>query len=171
MRLSLEKLEREVEIQEGIFITLKQQLELAKIEEVQKASIIQILDYPQVPLGPNNKNIINGIILAAIFGLGLGVFVGFIRFYLQRTSSSEKMKIRKTQKFLKYKTLEILSDKRMSGTIAATLSIGLPFYLSHKSQSPTFFGRYSISMMIMIVTFSTLLILSILSFYRQSRNN
>ena len=38
-------------------MTLKQELELAKIEEIQKASIVQILDKPFLPLGPINKNV------------------------------------------------------------------------------------------------------------------
>ena len=57
LQLLLDRLTREVEIQKGIYLTLKQQLELAKIEEVQQAPILQILDYPKIPLGPSNKNI------------------------------------------------------------------------------------------------------------------
>ena len=50
LELEEERLERNVEVQKGIYLTLKQQLELAKIEEVQKASIVQILDKPNVAL-------------------------------------------------------------------------------------------------------------------------
>ena len=44
LQLEQERLERDVEIQKNIFLTLKQQLELAKIEEVQESNVVQILD-------------------------------------------------------------------------------------------------------------------------------
>ena len=56
LQLENERLTREVEIQKGIFITSKQQLELAKIEEIQETSIVQVLDKPQIALSPNNIN-------------------------------------------------------------------------------------------------------------------
>ena len=55
LQLEQERLERDVEIQKNIFLTLKQQLELAKIEEVQESNVVQILDQPQIPLNPSNR--------------------------------------------------------------------------------------------------------------------
>ena len=52
LQLEQDRLSREVQVQKDIYITLKQQLELAKIEEVQETSIVQILDYPTQPLSP-----------------------------------------------------------------------------------------------------------------------
>ena len=46
LQLEEERLLRDLEIQKGIYLTLKQQLEMTKIEEVQKTSIIQILVFP-----------------------------------------------------------------------------------------------------------------------------
>ena len=57
MQLEQERLDRDVEIQKGVYLTLKQQLELAKIEEVQETSVVQILDRPQIALGPSNKKL------------------------------------------------------------------------------------------------------------------
>ena len=48
LALSEERYLREVETKKSVFLTLKQQLELAKIEEIQEASIIQILDEAQI---------------------------------------------------------------------------------------------------------------------------
>ena len=48
-------------------ITLKQQLELAKIEEVQKASVVQILDKPLIPLGPSNKKLRKNMVLSLCY--------------------------------------------------------------------------------------------------------
>jgi len=55
LQLLQERLTREVEIQKGIFLTLKQQHELIKIDQVQKASVFQILDAPQIPLSFSNN--------------------------------------------------------------------------------------------------------------------
>ena len=46
---------RDIEIQRGIYLTLKQQFELAKIEEVQETTILQVLDSPKIPLGAINN--------------------------------------------------------------------------------------------------------------------
>ena len=75
LELEQGRLARDVEIQKGIYLTLKQQYELAKIEEVQEASIVQVLDKPQVPLGPTNKNLKRSVLLAGILGIGLGILV------------------------------------------------------------------------------------------------
>ena len=55
LQLEQGRLARDVEIQKGIYLTLKQQYELAKIEEVQESSIVQVLDRPQISLHPSNK--------------------------------------------------------------------------------------------------------------------
>ena len=47
LQLEQDRLERDVEIQKGIYLTLKQQYELAKIEEIQGASVVQVLDKPK----------------------------------------------------------------------------------------------------------------------------
>jgi Uncharacterized protein involved in exopolysaccharide biosynthesis len=97
-----EKLLREVEIQKGIYLTLKQQLELAKIEEVQ-TSILQILDKPQLPLSPSNKNLRLSIILAGFFGIGLAMLVAFSRDFTKTPDITERKKLRKGKNFLKKK--------------------------------------------------------------------
>ena len=56
LKLEEERNKREVDVQKEIYLTLKLQLELAKIELVQESSIIQILDKPQIPQGPFNIN-------------------------------------------------------------------------------------------------------------------
>ena len=57
LQLQLDRLQRDVEIQKGIYLTLKQQLELAKIEKIQETSVIQIIDNPQLPVASNSKNL------------------------------------------------------------------------------------------------------------------
>ena len=107
LQLELERLERDAEVQKGIYLTLKQQLELAKIEEVQEASVVQILDRPQVALKPSNKNLILSVVLSVILGGGLGVLIGFVRSYLDNNDLEERKKLRRIKHFLKKKTKDI----------------------------------------------------------------
>ena len=74
-----ERLIREMEVQKGIFITLKQEYELAKIQEVEEATVVYVLDPPEAPLfrsGPKKKQ---SVLLAGILGIGLGIGMAFVR--------------------------------------------------------------------------------------------
>lgn len=166
LELEQDRLVQEVEIQKGIFLTLKQQLELAKIEEIQKATIVQILDRPQVPLGATNKNLKLSLLVAAFLGVGLGVFLGFLRSYLDNDSMDERKKLRRVRFYFKKKAKDIILDYRVSGIISGFLLAGLPFYLGYKSKFPVFFGRYSSTlMMVIIIYILTLFIAGLLFIY------
>jgi len=164
LQLELEHLERDVEIQKGIYLTLKQQLELAKIEEVQETSVVQILDTPQIALGPSNKKLKLSLILSFIFGGGLGIMIGFIRSYLDSNDMEERKKLRRIKHFLKKKTKDIILDKRVSGIVSLLMLAGLPFYLGYESKKPVFFGMYSSKLMVLI-TFYIFTLLSFIGLY------
>ena len=164
LQLELERLERNAEVQKGIYLTLKQQLELSKIEEVQEASIVQILDEPQVSINPSNKNLILSVFLSAFFGVLSGIIIGFVRSYLDNSNIEERKKLRRVKHFFKKKTKEIILDRRISGIISIFLIIGLPFYLGYESKIPVFFGRYSTKLMILIIIYSIILVCSSLLF-------
>ena len=155
-----------MEVQKGIYLTLKQQLELAKIEEVQEASIIQILDKPQVPLGPSNINLKFNVMLAGVFGLGVGILLGFLRSYTKNTDISERKKLRRVRNFLKKKGGDIVQDYRIAGTVSILLLFGLPFYLTHQSKNPIFFGMYSSKLMFINTILLITLIISVILFIR-----
>jgi len=87
------RINRDVEIQQGIFLTLKQQLELAKIEEIQKSSFVQILDSPSYPLKVSNPKKISTYILGGIAGLFLALCIVFIVEYFGNTDSEESKKL------------------------------------------------------------------------------
>ncbi|MBN4080861.1 hypothetical protein JYT44_00715 [Caldithrix abyssi] len=160
LQLELDRLGRDVEIQKGVYLTLKQQLELAKIEEVQEASIVQVLDKPQVSFGPSNKNLKLRVVLAGVLGIGLGIMLGFVRAYANNTDVDERKKIRRVKHLIKKKGKELLIDRRISGTISAFLLMGSPLFLGYKSQNPVFFGMYSAKLMLV----NTLYIMSIIFF-------
>jgi uncharacterized protein involved in exopolysaccharide biosynthesis len=155
------RLERDVEIQKEVYLTLKQQFELAKIEEVQETSIVQILDKPQIALEPTNKNLKLSVILAVVFGLFLGSIFGFIRAYANNSDMGERKKFRRIKHFLKKKVKDIILDHRVSSIVSVLLLIGLPFYLGHQSQNPAFFGMYSGKLMLVNTVYIIALIFSI----------
>lgn len=160
LRLEQNRLNQDLEIHKSIFLTLKQQYELAKIEEVQESSILQILDYPQLPLFESNRNLKIGIILSIFFGICLGIVVGFIRSYIYNKDIDERRKIRKVRSYLRKKSRELIFDKRFSGSILFALLCGIPFYFGYESKNPIFFGRFSAKIMVI----NTLYILALLFF-------
>ena len=70
--LEQERLLLEAEVQKQMFITLKSQYEMVQIEEVEKGSMIQVLDPPEAPtsktLPKPKRDILMGILLGVIFG-------------------------------------------------------------------------------------------------------
>lgn len=75
--LEQERLTRETELQKQLFITLKQEFEMAKIEEVEDSEILHVLDYPEVPLFPSSPN----KKLIIIFSLVFGIIFSFIKIF------------------------------------------------------------------------------------------
>ena len=166
LELELERLEREVKIQNQVFVTLKQQLELAKIEEVQEQSVFQILDYPELPLRPSNRNFLIDLFRGLIIGTFFGVLLSLVRSYINSDDINERKKIRKVRSFLKKKTKEFYSDHRISGILSFALLIGMPFYLIHKSSNPVYFGRFSPTLLIVNIVYISLFILSLFNYIK-----
>jgi uncharacterized protein involved in exopolysaccharide biosynthesis len=164
LQLEQERLARDVEIQKGIFLTLKQQLELAKIEEVQETSIVQVLDTPQIALGPSNKNIKLSVLLSGILGIGLGIMIGFIRTYANNSDMDERKKLRRVKHLFKKKIIDIFQDRRISGVVSGLMLIGLPLFLGHESKNPVFFGVYSTKSMLVNTVYVFVLINAIALF-------
>jgi uncharacterized protein involved in exopolysaccharide biosynthesis len=164
LQLEQGRLSRDVDIQKGIYLTLKQQFELAKIEEVQEASIVQVLDNPMVPLSPINKNLKLSIFVSLIFGLIVGIMIGFIRSYVNNSDIDERKKLRRIKLFFKKKIKDIVLDRRMVGIVSILLLISLPLYLGHQSKNPMFFGIYSLKFMIFNTIYILFLIVAISRF-------
>lgn len=92
--LSQERLQRDVEIQKGIFLTLKQQYELSKIEEVQKSSFVQMLDYPSTPIRESNPKKASTNIIGGLIGFFLGIALSFMIEYFKNRNDIEASKLR-----------------------------------------------------------------------------
>lgn len=97
--LAQERLQRDVEIQIGIFLTLKQQLELAKIEEVQKSSFVQILDYPSLPITVSNPKKLSTKIIGGFVGFFLAIGLSFVFEYFTNRNEMEASKLKSAKKY------------------------------------------------------------------------
>ena len=87
--LEQERLNREVNVITGVFTTLKQEYELAKIQEVEETTVVHVLDPPEAPLmrtGPQRRKT---VIMAGFLGIGLGVGLAFGREYWKNISEKD----------------------------------------------------------------------------------
>jgi len=82
--LSIEekRLIREVDLQNSLYVSLKSQHEQAKIEEVEEATLIQIVDGPLKPLKMTSPKPLITISLSFFFGLILALFAVYSREYI-----------------------------------------------------------------------------------------
>jgi len=160
LMLEQERLKRDVEVQKGIYLTLRQQLELAKIEEVQEASVVQVLDRPSLAYSSSNKRLLFSVILSLVVGLGLGVLIGFIRSYLNNNDMEERKKVRRTKQFFKKKIKDLFKDRRVSGIVSGLMLLGLPLFLGAESSSPVYFGIYSSIQLIINIIYLIVFIFS-----------
>ncbi len=107
-----DRIQRDVEIQQGIFLTLKQQLELAKIEEVQKSSFVQVLDPPSLPLTISNLPKLSSYILGGFAGLLLGLCIIFIIEYFSISNPEEAEKLKNAKNIIVKDLKRIANIKR-----------------------------------------------------------
>tara|TARA_Y100001935_G_scaffold141061_1_gene116580 strand:+ start:7710 stop:9125 length:1416 start_codon:yes stop_codon:yes gene_type:complete len=169
LRLEFERLTREVEIQKGVYLTLKQQLEIAKIEEIQEASILRVLDAPEEAVRPSNKKIRQTIFVSILIGLALGTILALLRGFIVNSDSNEKRKIEKMQIYFKEKIFDIYNDKRVYLIIITLFVCASPFYFGYQSKAPVFFGLYSSKLMFIIVVYSLITIISIVRFFQLNK--
>ena len=74
------RLFREVEAKKQVAITLQQQLELARIEEVKQSPILHILDQAEVPARKSAPNRLLFLIVGGIIGMIGSIFATFMRY-------------------------------------------------------------------------------------------
>ena len=91
--LEQQRLTRETSVLTGVFTTLKQQLEMTKIEEVKESALVQVLDPPEAPLSRSKPNRKLSVLLALILGFGLAVGLAFVKEYASNSDDEEKGKL------------------------------------------------------------------------------
>ena len=164
LQLDLDRLSRDVELQKNIYLTLKQQHELAKIEEVQKSSILQVLDKPFYPLGPINKNLPLSLFFAISLGLFVGSVVGFLRSFRLNADKNDKKKYRRMKSFFIKNIKSYFFDYRISAINSLVLILGYPFYFLYQFDKGSFHFFSNIIYLLLIILFLTLF------FFKRKKN-
>ncbi len=91
--LEQQRLTREVAVLIGVFTTLKQQLENAKIDEVKESEYLIIIEDPEIPrdrVSPKKKNL---MLMAFISGIALGMIVSVLLHVNKNIGFKEKEKL------------------------------------------------------------------------------
>jgi len=90
LEVELDRLKRNVKVQEEVFITLRKQLELAKIEEQEKTPVIEIIEKASVPLHKSNPKTKRNVILAGFVSLFLFIGLAFVLDYISKLTPEEE---------------------------------------------------------------------------------
>ena len=79
LEMKFEEMKREIELQNNLYITLRTQLEKAKIDEVERDHMVQIIDGPNVPAKLTSPKKGLSIVLSMFFGFFISIFTIFFR--------------------------------------------------------------------------------------------
>ncbi len=110
--LEQQRLTRETSVLTGVFTTLKQQLEMTKIEEVKESALVQVLDPPEAPLYKDKPKRKLSVLLALILGFGMAVVIAFVREYASNSDEEEKGKLREITELTKNNILDLIPFKK-----------------------------------------------------------
>lgn len=112
LQLEQERLTRETSVLTGVFTTLKQQLEMTKIDEVKESALVQVLDPPEAPLYRDKPKRKLSVLLSLILGFGFAIVVAFIREYASNSDEEEKGKLREIVELTKNNIVDLIPFKR-----------------------------------------------------------
>ena len=110
--LEQQRLSRETAVLTGVFTTLKQQLEMTKIEEVKESALVQVLDPPEAPLYRDSPKRKRSVFLSLILGFGLAVGLAFVKEYASNSDDEEKGKLREITELTKTNIADLIPFRR-----------------------------------------------------------
>ncbi|HIA79555.1 MAG TPA: hypothetical protein EYO07_05280 [Candidatus Marinimicrobia bacterium] len=110
--LEQQRLSRETAVLTGVFTTLKQQLEMTKIEEVKESALVQVLDPPEAPLYRDSPKRRRSVFLSLILGFGLAVGLAFVKEYASNSDDEEKGKLREITELTKSNISDLIPFRR-----------------------------------------------------------
>jgi len=77
-----QRLQRQVNLRQQVYLSLAQNYEAAKIEEVRNTPVITVVDRPEGFVEPKARGTVNKVILALFAGVFLAVGIAFVQDYL-----------------------------------------------------------------------------------------
>jgi uncharacterized protein involved in exopolysaccharide biosynthesis len=88
--IELDRLKRNVKVQEEVYVMLKKQLELAKIEEQEKKPVIEIIEKASVPLYKSSPKTKRSVILAGFVSVFLFICLAFVLEYISKMNPKDE---------------------------------------------------------------------------------
>jgi uncharacterized protein involved in exopolysaccharide biosynthesis len=79
LQMRVQEMGREIDLQNSLYVTLKSQYEKAKIDEVERDDMVQIIDGPNIPSKLTSPRRGLSIFLALFFGIFLSIFIFYFR--------------------------------------------------------------------------------------------
>ena len=79
LQMRVQEMGREIDLQNSLYVTLKSQHEKAKIDEVERDDMVQIIDGPSTPSKLTSPRRGLSIILSLFFGIFLSIFILYFR--------------------------------------------------------------------------------------------
>jgi uncharacterized protein involved in exopolysaccharide biosynthesis len=110
--LEQQRLTREASVLTGVFTTLKQQLEMTKIDEVKESALVQVLDPPEAPLYRDKPKRKLSVLLSLILGFGFAVVVAFVKEYASNSDDEEKGKLREITELTKSNIADLIPFRK-----------------------------------------------------------
>jgi uncharacterized protein involved in exopolysaccharide biosynthesis len=81
LTFQVDRLQREVDMQQQLFTTLAEAYEQAKIEEVRDTPVITVVQSPELPVRPDSRWLVAKALLGLLVGLLLGAGIAFWKSY------------------------------------------------------------------------------------------
>jgi len=88
--IELDRLKRIVKVQEEVYVMLKKQLELAKIEEQEKKPVIEIIEKASAPLYKSSPKTKRSVILAGFVSLFIFSGLAFVLEYISKMNPKDE---------------------------------------------------------------------------------
>ncbi|SVB74289.1 uncharacterized protein METZ01_LOCUS227143, partial [marine metagenome] len=82
LEMQVQEMGRELDLQSSLYVTLKTQYEKAKIDEVERDDMVQLIDGPNIPAKLTRPRRGLSVTLALFFGIFLSIFTIYFKEYL-----------------------------------------------------------------------------------------
>jgi uncharacterized protein involved in exopolysaccharide biosynthesis len=89
LTLEESRLEREVQMEQTLYTTLRQVYEQARIDEIRNTPVISVIESPSYPGVPDRRFLLVRAALGVVLGAGLGLVLGIGRNIYRRASTEE----------------------------------------------------------------------------------
>lgn len=84
-----DRLTRQLTLRQGLYTSLLQSYEQARLEEVRNTPVISIVERPRAPVRPDPRGLVKKALLGLLLGSVLGVVLAFVLDYVRRLKVEE----------------------------------------------------------------------------------